>query len=116
MTRPRSSTGKQPEKGLKKSKPKKYILHLYVAGLSPRSQKAIENIKKICDEHLQGRFRLVIQDIYQHPIIARNGQILATPTLVKKMPLPLRKFVGDLSDSKTLLVGLDLRSKEHKDS
>lgn len=91
---------------------KRYVLNLYVAGLSPRSQKAIENIKKICNEYLPGRCRLVIQDIYQNPIIAKNGQILAAPTLIKKLPLPLRRFVGDMSDTGKLLVGLDLRSKE----
>jgi circadian clock protein KaiB len=102
----------QPKKAIGKKKPKKYVLCLYVAGLSPRSMKAIENIRKICDEHLQGRYELVIQDIYQNPIIAKDGQILAAPTLVKKLPLPLRKFVGDMSDTLKLLVGLDLRSKE----
>jgi len=112
LIKSKSSIEKQLEKGGKKSKPQKYILHLYVAGLSPRSQTAIENIRKICGEYLQGRFKLVIQDIYQNPIIARNGQILAAPTLVKKLPLPLRKFVGDMSDNKKLLVGLDLRSKD----
>ena len=115
MTKSKSSIEKQLEKGLKKSKPQKYILHLYVAGLSPRSQKAIANIRKVCDEYLEGRFKLVIQDIYQHPIIAKNGQILAAPTLIKELPLPLRRFVGDLSDNKKLLVGLDLRSKDYKD-
>ena len=93
-------------------KHQKYVLNLYVAGLSPRSQKAIKNIKKICDEHLQGRYELMVQDIYQNPIIAKNGQILAAPTLIKAFPLPLRKFVGDMSDTKKLIVGLDLRSKE----
>ncbi len=87
-------------------------MRLYVAGLSPRSQKAIENIKEICDVYLPGRFKLVIQDIYQNPIMARNGQILAAPTLIKELPLPLRKFVGDMSDKKKLLVGLDLQLKE----
>lgn len=96
---------------LKRGIKKQYVLHLYVAGLSPRSQKAIKNISKICDELLPGRYELVIKDIYQNPIIARNGQILAVPTLVKKLPLPLRRFVGDLSDTKKLLVGLDLRIK-----
>lgn len=112
MLKSKSRIQKQLEKGLKKSKSQKYILNLYVAGLSPRSQKAIENIRKICSEYLLGRFKLVIYDIYQNPIIAKNGQILAAPTLVKKLPLPLRKFVGDMSDSKKLLLGLDLRSKE----
>ena len=112
MVTSKSGFEKQLDREFQKNKSKKYVLHLYVAGLSPRSQKAIENIKKICREHLQGRCKLVIQDIYQNPIIAKNGQILAAPTLIKKLPLPLRIFVGDMSDNKKLLVGLDLRSKD----
>ena len=112
MVKPKSDIRKLLERGLKKRKPKEYVFRLYVAGLSPRSQKAIKNIKKICDEHLQGRYELIIQDIYQNPIIAKNGQILAAPTLIKAFPLPLRKFVGDMSNTRKLLVGLDLRIKE----
>ena len=89
----------------------KYVLHLYVAGLSPRSQSAIANIRKICESHLPGSYELVIKDIYQNPIFARDGQILAAPTLVKKLPLPLRRFVGDLSRTERVLAGLDLRKK-----
>lgn len=111
MAKTKGGIKKQLEKALKAKKPKKYVLHLYVAGLSPRSQKAIENIKRICNEHLKGRCELTIQDIYQNPIIAKNGQILAAPTLVKKFPLPLCRFVGDMSETSKLLVGLDLRSK-----
>jgi circadian clock protein KaiB len=102
---------KELENALKKRKSRKYVLHLYVAGLSPRSQRAIDNIKKICDKHLQGGYELEIQDIYKNPIIAKNGQILGAPTLVKELPPPLRKFIGDLSDTEKLLVGLDLKSK-----
>jgi len=112
MAKSKNDIRKQLERGLKKRKPKKYVLHLYVAGLSPRSQKAIDNIKKICDEHLKGRYELAIQDIYQNPIIAKNGQIVAAPTLIKELPLPLRKFVGDMSNTEKLLVGLDLRAKK----
>lgn len=108
----KSNIKKRSKRELKKQNPKKYILNLYVAGLSPRSQKAIENIRKICNEYLPGRCKLAIWDIYQNPIIAKNGQILAAPTLIKELPLPLRKFVGDMSDTSKLLVGLDLRSKE----
>lgn len=86
----------------------KYVLKLYVAGLSPLSQRAIENIKNICDEHLQGRVDLSVQDIYKNQIIAKNGQILAAPTLIKEFPLPIRKFIGDMSDKRKMLVGLDL--------
>ena len=112
MAKLKNSIRKQLEDKLEKRKPKKYVLHLYVAGLSPRSQKAIENIKKLCDEYLPGRFELAVQDIYQNPIIAKDGQILAAPTLIKELPLPLRKFVGDMSNTEKLLVGLDLRSKK----
>ena len=112
MSKTKRGIKKRLERGLKKRNQKKYVLNLYVAGLSPRSQKAIKNIKKICDEHLQGRYELMVQDIYQNPIIAKNGQILAAPTLIKAFPLPLRRFVGDMSDTKKIIVGLDLRSKQ----
>jgi circadian clock protein KaiB len=112
MAKLKSNIEKRLKNKLKKRKPKKYVLHLYVAGLSPRSQKAIENIKKLCNEYLPGQCELSTQDIYQNPIIAKNGQILAAPTLIKKLPLPLRRFVGDMSNTERLLVGLDLRSKE----
>ncbi len=111
MVKSKSSLEKSLEKAPIKIKPKNYILCLYVAGLSPRSQKAIDNIKKLCDKYLKGCYKLVIHDIYQNPILARDGQILAAPTLIKQLPLPLRRFVGDMSDSKKLLVGLDLRSE-----
>lgn len=98
------------KRAAKTPKSKKYVLHLYVAGLSPRSQKAIKNIQNICDEHLPGQCKLTIKDIYQNPILAKNGQILAAPTLIKELPLPLRRFVGDMSDTNKLLVGMDLQS------
>ena len=109
-----SEIKKQLEKELSKKKQKKYVLHLYVAGLSPRSQKAIENVKKLCNQYMKGNYELVIQDVYKNPIIARDGRILAAPTLVKKLPLPLRRFVGDMSNLDKLLVGLDLRSEGEK--
>jgi circadian clock protein KaiB len=112
MTKSKPGIKKRLEAGLKRRRPGKYVLHLYVAGLSPRSQKAIANIRNLCAAHLHDRYELAIHDIYQNPIIARNGQILAAPTLVKELPLPLRKFVGDMSNTEKLLVGLDLRSKE----
>ncbi|NTV29992.1 MAG: thiol-disulfide isomerase [Candidatus Omnitrophica bacterium] len=111
MARSNSGIEKQLGEALQKKKPSKYVLHLYVAGLSPHSQRAIDNIKKLCDQHLEGRYELSIQDIYQNPILAKNGQILAAPTLIKELPEPLRRFVGDMSNTDKLLVGLDLRSK-----
>jgi circadian clock protein KaiB len=89
----------------------KYILRLYIAGASLRSSRAIENIKKICEEHIEGRCELEVIDIYQHPVLAQGEQIIAVPTLIKKLPPPLRKFIGDLSDIEKILVGLDLKPK-----
>ncbi len=87
-----------------------YLLRLYVTGMTRRSQLAIDNIRKICAEHLEGRYQLEIIDIYQQPIFAREGKIVAAPTLVKELPLPLRRFVGDMSQSERILAGLDLRT------
>ena len=88
-----------------------YVLRLYVSGMTPNSQRAIENVRKICAEHLEGRYQLEIIDIYQQPIFAREGQIVAAPTLVKELPPPLRKFIGDMSHTERIILGLDLRTK-----
>ncbi len=112
MARSKTDIKMQLENALKKKSAKKYVLHLYIAGLSPRSQKAIDNIRKICSKYLENRYELKIQDIYKKPIIAKNGEILGVPTLVKKLPLPLRRFVGDMSNTQRLLVGLDLRTDD----
>jgi len=87
-------------------------LRLYVTGMTPRSTQAIQNIKQICHEELLGRCDLEVIDIYQRPVLARGEQIIATPTLVKKLPLPLRRFIGDLSDKERIVLGLDLRPKK----
>ena len=92
----------------------KYFLRLYVSGLTPRSQTAIKNIKKICEEHLNGRYDLEVIDVYQKTVLAKGEQIIAAPTLIKKLPLPLRRFIGDLSDSEKILLGLDLRPKKER--
>lgn len=88
-----------------------YLLRLYVSGLTPNSQRAIENVRKLCEEHLKGRFELEIIDIYQQPGLTRERQIVAVPTLIKELPLPLRKFIGDMSQVERIIVGLDLRKK-----
>jgi circadian clock protein KaiB len=88
-----------------------YILKLYVAGQTPRSLSAIANIKKICEEHLQGRYELEVIDLYQQPQLAQGDQIIALPTLIKKIPPPLRRIIGDLSDTERVLVGLDIKKK-----
>jgi circadian clock protein KaiB len=88
---------------------KSHVLRLYVTGSTPRSARSIFNIRKLCEERLSGRYKLEVIDIYQQPELAREEQIVAAPTLIKKLPLPLRKLVGDLSDQERVLVGLDLK-------
>ncbi len=90
----------------------RYVLRLYVTGQTPRSLRAIQNIKRICEEHLSGRYDLEVIDIYQRPSLAKGERIIAAPTLVKSLPAPIRRFVGDLSDSEKILFGLDLVPKE----
>lgn len=99
--------------GAKPPKPAagRYILRLYVAGLMPKSTLAIANMKRICEEHLHGRYELEVIDLYQQPQLAQGDQIVAVPTLIKTLPAPLRRVVGDMSDTGRVLVGLDLRRK-----
>lgn len=89
-----------------------YVLRLYVAGMTPRSQEAIRSVTAICEEQLAGRYDLQVIDVYQQPVLAKGEQIIAAPTLIKKLPLPLRKFIGSMSDKEKILVGLDLRKKD----
>lgn len=96
------------EEALEKAENDKYILRLYVAGMGPKSIQAIDNIKRILEEHLPGKYQLDVIDIYQYPIFAKDGQIVAAPTLIKELPLPLRKLIGSMSDTKRVLVGMDL--------
>jgi circadian clock protein KaiB len=86
-----------------------YVLRLYVTGATPRSARAISNIRKICEEHLEGHYDLEVIDITEHPTLAEGEQIIAAPTLIKKLPLPLRRFIGDMSQTERILLGLDLR-------
>ncbi len=85
-----------------------YVLRLFVTGTTPRSARAIQNIRAICEEKLQGRYRLEVIDIYQHPELARPEQVLVTPTLVKRLPAPMRRLIGDLSDYERVLASLDI--------
>jgi circadian clock protein KaiB len=89
-----------------------YVLRLYVTGQTPRSLRAIQNIRRICEEHLSGRYDLEVIDIYQRPSLAKGEKIIAAPTLVKSLPAPIRRFVGDLSDTEKVLFGLDLVPRE----
>ena len=89
-------------------------LRLYVAGQSPKSLAAISNLKKICAENMKERFEIEVIDLLKNPALARDHQILAIPTLVRSLPVPIRKIIGDLSDTERVLVGLDVRSLETK--
>jgi circadian clock protein KaiB len=108
---PKKSSQKRLEKAAVERQKQKYILRLYVSGITPRSTRAIENIRKICEENLKGRYELEVIDIYQQPEEARKEQIIAAPTLIKELPLPLRKFIGDLSDTERILIGLEIKEK-----
>ena len=90
-------------------KPVVWNLRLYVAGQTPKSVRAFVNLEALCEEHLKGRYRIGVIDLREHPQLARGDQIVAIPTLVRRLPLPLRTIIGDLSNSVQLLVGLDLR-------
>jgi len=111
LTKPKNSA-RDFEKVLRKSLRKTYTLRLYVTGMTQKSTRAISNIKKICEEHLKGRYDLQVIDIYQQPALAKGEQIIAAPTLIKKLPLPLRRFIGDMSNKEKILLGLDLRPRK----
>ena len=91
--------------------PEKWNLRLYTAGQSPKSLAALANLKRVCDEHLAGRYSIEVVDLLKNPRLAKEDEIIAIPTLVRKLPEPLRKLVGDLSDTERTLVGLQLRPR-----
>jgi circadian clock protein KaiB len=93
-----------------------YLLQLYIAGTTSQSARAVANIRKICEEHLKGHYELDVVDISQHPALAQGEQIIAAPTLIKKFPLPMRRFIGDMSQTARILHGLDLREETVKAS
>jgi circadian clock protein KaiB len=86
-----------------------YVLRLYITGATPRSTRAIQNVRRVCEQYLPGCYDLEVIDVYQQPTLARGEQIVAAPTLIKKLPLPLRKIIGDMSNEGRVLLGLDLR-------
>jgi circadian clock protein KaiB len=94
------------------SRQAKYILRLYVSGSTLKSSRAVENIKRVCEQHLKNRYDLEVIDIYQQAKLARDQQIVAAPTLIKRLPLPLRRLIGDMSDQEKVLFGLDLKVRE----
>jgi circadian clock protein KaiB len=95
-----------------RSRQAKYLLRLYVSGSTLKSSLAIENIKRVCEQHLKNRYGLEVIDIYQQANLARDEQIVAVPTLIKRLPPPLRRLIGDMSNLKKVLFGLDLRMRE----
>ncbi len=101
----------EPRSAPREAELSRYVLRLYVAGQTPKSVDAISNIKKICEENLKGRYELQVIDLYQQPQLAQGEQIIAVPTLIKKLPLPLRRFIGDMSNTERLLIGLDLQKR-----
>ena len=103
----RTTAKAKPSKG---PKPPTYELRLYVAGRTERAMTALSNLRKVCDEHLAGRYSVEVIDLLEKPHLAKGEQILALPTLVRKLPTPIRKIVGDLSNTERVLVGLDLKA------
>jgi circadian clock protein KaiB len=112
MTKHSKSTKLALEKAIGEAGKEKYVLRLYVAGMTPRSAEAIRTVTAICEEQLADRFDLQVIDIYQQPVLAKGEQIIAAPTLIKKLPLPLRKIIGSMTDKDKVLVGLDIRPKK----
>ena len=99
------------EKALATRPPGKYVLRLYVAGATYRSRQALLRVRQLCEAELKDNFELQVIDVYQQPILARDGQIVATPTLVREFPRPVRRLIGNLSNTAGLFVGLDLDTK-----
>ena len=92
-------------------KPERWNLRLYVAGQTPRSITAFQNLKNICEEYLKGQYHIEVVDLMENPTLARGDQIVAVPTLVRKLPQPIRKIIGDLSNTERVLVGLDIQPR-----
>ena len=115
MPTTKKKTRAQPGKPAGKPKPRKpevWKLRLYVAGQSPKSILAFANLKKLCEAHLKGRYQIEVIDLLENPQMARGDQIVAVPTLVRKLPKPVRNIIGDLSDTDRVLVGLALQKAE----
>jgi circadian clock protein KaiB len=96
----------------RKQSDERYVLRLYVTGTTPNSTRALQNIRAICEEKLEGRYALEVIDIYQHPELIQREQVVVAPTLVKSLPAPVRRLIGDLSDTERVLVGLDLQPRK----
>ena len=97
-----------------KEKIKMYELRLYIAGQTPKSLAAIANLKRICEENLKGQYRIEVIDLMKNPQLAKGDQIIAVPTLVRKLPEPIKKIIGDLSNEEKVLVGLDIKDQQEE--
>jgi circadian clock protein KaiB len=104
----RASATKEFENAIA-ANPDKFVLKLYIAGMTPRSQEALRNLEKVCHDYLGDHYELEVIDIYQQPTLAKGDQIIAIPTLIKKLPQPLRRLIGDLSQEDRIILGLDLK-------
>jgi circadian clock protein KaiB len=112
VTKPKSSTA-DFETAAERAQAQTYVLRLYIAGTTPASSRSVETLRAICEKNLKGRYELSVVDVFQQPKLAKDEQIIAVPTLIKKLPAPLRRVVGDLSNEHRVLVGLDLKPKNH---
>lgn len=108
---PKNSAAEFEEKIAEAAKKRKYVLKLYITGMTPRSQQALRNVERICREQFGDDYHLEVIDIYQQPALARGDQIVAVPTLIKELPAPLRRLIGDLSMEERVLLGLDLKPR-----
>jgi len=97
--------------GAARTKKARYLLRLYVTGTTGKSVRAVQNVRRICEEHLKGLYDLEVVDIYKNLPLAKGDQIIAAPTLIKRLPAPLRQLIGDMSDEQRVLVGLDIRPR-----
>lgn len=110
--RKREPAARRPDKGSASRPAAEWELRLYVAGHTPRCVIALRNLERLCEEHLKGQYRIEVIDLLKNPTLARGDQILAIPTLVRKLPTPIKKIIGDLTDAERVLVGLDVRPVE----
>lgn len=109
MTPIRNRSSRRPQTARKHAASGEYLLRLYVAGQTPKSLQAFTNLKQICETHLRGRYRIEVVDLIENPALARGDQILALPAVVRQLPPPVKKIIGDFSNAERVLVGLDLR-------
>ena len=114
IKRKRSAASSARKRTTKRSA--RYALRLYITGQTPRSLQSVENLRALCDKYIPNQFDLEVVDIYQQPAMAAAGQIIAAPTLIKSMPLPLRRLVGDFSDQNRVILGLDIKVDEEQGS